>query len=205
MAYPCSRLLGTCRDPALGRHVRRACRRHVLSDFTPYEPIVFAQFVGLCSSLKWLRLSRLKLAGPPTPRDTEVSNAYATLHDSLGPVCICSLIGINSTEDPGIQSERNQWLGGRVGLCGGLCRRSCPAGESRWGPTRPPGTRHSSRKYARNGVMDMPFFLDSSACATHTAARFDAPGATPPPMPEPPLTEAPARAGGSRGTWTLCL
>src|SRR5262249_17273957 len=43
-----------------------------------------------------LRLSRFKLAGPPTPRDTEASNAYAILHDSLGPVCICSLIGINS-------------------------------------------------------------------------------------------------------------
>src|SRR5215472_6985589 len=45
---------------------------------------------------KHLRLSRFKLAGPPTPRDTEASNAYAILHDSLGPVCICSLIGINS-------------------------------------------------------------------------------------------------------------
>src|SRR5262249_49020028 len=43
-----------------------------------------------------VRLSRFKLAGPPTPRDTEVSNAYAIIHDSLGPVCICSLIGINS-------------------------------------------------------------------------------------------------------------
>ena len=43
-----------------------------------------------------LRLSRFKLAGPPTPRDTEASNAYAVIHDSLGPVCICSLIGINS-------------------------------------------------------------------------------------------------------------
>jgi DNA-binding winged helix-turn-helix (wHTH) protein len=45
-----------------------------------------------------LRLSRFKLAGPPTPRDTEASNAYAIIHDSLGSVCICSLIGINSTE-----------------------------------------------------------------------------------------------------------
>src|SRR5262252_5349580 len=43
-----------------------------------------------------LRLSRFKLARPPTPRDTEVSNAYAIIHDSLGPVYICSLIGINS-------------------------------------------------------------------------------------------------------------
>src|SRR5215475_16101843 len=43
-----------------------------------------------------LSLSRLKLAGPPTPRDTEASNAYAIIHDSLGPVCICRLIGINS-------------------------------------------------------------------------------------------------------------
>jgi hypothetical protein len=40
----------------------------------------------------------LKLAGPPTPRDTEASNAYAIIHDSLSPVCICRLIGINSTE-----------------------------------------------------------------------------------------------------------
>ena len=45
-----------------------------------------------------LRLSRFKLAGPPTPRDTEASNAYAIIHDALGPVCICSLIGINSYE-----------------------------------------------------------------------------------------------------------
>src|SRR5262249_49866776 len=43
-----------------------------------------------------LSLSRFKLAGPPTPRDTEASNAHAIMHDSLGPVCICSLIGINS-------------------------------------------------------------------------------------------------------------
>src|SRR5262249_52879803 len=43
-----------------------------------------------------IRLSRFKFAGPPTPRDTEVSNAYAIIHDSLGPVCLCSLIGINS-------------------------------------------------------------------------------------------------------------
>src|SRR5262249_38892031 len=43
-----------------------------------------------------LRLSRFKLIGPPTPRETEASNAYAVIHDALGPVCICSLIGINS-------------------------------------------------------------------------------------------------------------
>jgi hypothetical protein len=43
-----------------------------------------------------LRLTRFKLAGPPTPRDIETSNAYAVIHDSLGPVCICILIGINS-------------------------------------------------------------------------------------------------------------
>src|SRR5262249_28559034 len=29
-------------------------------------------------------------------RDTEASNAYTIIHNSLGPVCICSLIGINS-------------------------------------------------------------------------------------------------------------
>src|SRR5262245_9830163 len=49
-------------------------------------------------ALVLLRLSRFKLAGPSTPRDTEASNAYAILHDSLGPVCICSLIGINSIQ-----------------------------------------------------------------------------------------------------------
>jgi len=43
-----------------------------------------------------LRLSRFTLAGPPTPRDTEASKAYAIIHDALGPVGICSLIGINS-------------------------------------------------------------------------------------------------------------
>src|SRR5215475_104880 len=48
-----------------------------------------------------LRLSRFKLAEPPTPRDTEASNAYAVIHDSLGPVCICSLIGINSNAQRG--------------------------------------------------------------------------------------------------------
>jgi len=46
--------------------------------------------------LAHLRLSRLKLAGPPSPRDTEASNAYAVMHDSLGPVCMCSFIGINA-------------------------------------------------------------------------------------------------------------
>jgi hypothetical protein len=46
-----------------------------------------------------LRLSRLKLAGPPTPRDTEASNASAVMHDALGPVCMCNLIGINSIID----------------------------------------------------------------------------------------------------------
>ena len=45
-----------------------------------------------------LRLSRFKPTGPPTPRDTEASNAYAVIHDALSPVCTCSLIGINSTE-----------------------------------------------------------------------------------------------------------
>src|SRR5262249_34499296 len=49
-----------------------------------------------------LRLSRFKLAGPPTPRDTEASNAYAIIHNSRGPVCSCSLIGINSALIPSI-------------------------------------------------------------------------------------------------------
>jgi hypothetical protein len=47
-------------------------------------------------SFTHLSLSRFKLAGPPTTRDTEAPNAYAIIHDLLGPVCICSLIGINS-------------------------------------------------------------------------------------------------------------
>src|SRR5919204_102113 len=51
---------------------------------------------GACGSPVQLGLSRFELAGPPTPRDTEASNAYAVIHDLLGPVCICSLIGINS-------------------------------------------------------------------------------------------------------------
>ena len=43
-----------------------------------------------------IRLSRVKLAGPPTPRDTEASNAYAILHDLRGPGGMCSFIGISS-------------------------------------------------------------------------------------------------------------
>ena len=43
-----------------------------------------------------IRLSRFKLARPPTPRDTEASNAYAVMHDALGPGGMCSFIGINS-------------------------------------------------------------------------------------------------------------
>jgi hypothetical protein len=50
----------------------------------------------LCALLAQLRLSRFKLTGPPTPIETEASNAYAVIPDSLGPVCIRSLIGINS-------------------------------------------------------------------------------------------------------------
>ena len=46
-----------------------------------------------------LSLSRFKLTGPPTPRDTEAFNTYAVIHDPLGPVYICSLIRINSYED----------------------------------------------------------------------------------------------------------
>src|SRR5215475_9794882 len=56
-----------------------------------------------------IRLSRFKLAGPPTPRDTEASNAYAIIHDSLGPVCICRLIGINSAHD-----QTMDWVKGDV-------------------------------------------------------------------------------------------
>src|SRR5215831_20338181 len=58
---------------------------------------------GPCSAQRaWgvgLSLSRFKLLGPPTPRDTEASNAYAVIHDSLGPVSICSIIGINSFDE----------------------------------------------------------------------------------------------------------
>jgi hypothetical protein len=61
-----------------------------------------------------LSLSRFKLARSPTPRDTEASNAYVIMHDSLGPVYMCSLIGINSTMDA------PRWRGaqrtGRAGL-----------------------------------------------------------------------------------------
>src|SRR5215475_12033435 len=39
-----------------------------------------------------LSLSRFNLTEPPTPRDTEASNAYAVIHDSLGSVYMCSLI-----------------------------------------------------------------------------------------------------------------
>jgi glyoxylase-like metal-dependent hydrolase (beta-lactamase superfamily II) len=67
-----------------------------------------------------LSLSRFKLAGPPTPRDTEASNAYAIIHDSLGPVCICSLIGINSITQQPIRKVINthfhwdHWQGNQV-------------------------------------------------------------------------------------------
>jgi len=44
-----------------------------------------------------LSLSRFKLPGHPTPRDTEASKASAVIPDSIGPVCMCSLIGINSS------------------------------------------------------------------------------------------------------------
>src|SRR5215470_12227674 len=54
----------------------------------------------------YLSLSRFKLTGPPTPRDTEASNAYAVIHDSLGPVYSCSLIRINSN-DRGAVVARN--------------------------------------------------------------------------------------------------
>ena len=61
----------------------------------------FAMFTDWTSSIfEEIRLSRFKLAGPPTPRDTAASNAYAIMHDSLGPVGICSLIGINSNPIP---------------------------------------------------------------------------------------------------------
>jgi hypothetical protein len=56
---------------------------------------------------KEIRLSRFKLTGPPTPRDTETSNAYAVMHDSLGSVCICSFIGINSYDCRGDAKERS--------------------------------------------------------------------------------------------------
>ena len=53
----------------------------------------------MCTLVRYqISLSRFKLAGPPTPRDTEASNAYAIIHASLDPVCICSLIGINSND-----------------------------------------------------------------------------------------------------------
>ena len=51
-----------------------------------------------------LRLSRLKLGGPPTPRDTAASNVSAIMHEALGPVCLCSVIGINSIDRKGAGS-----------------------------------------------------------------------------------------------------
>ena len=68
-----------------------------LTTFDVEEDTLHATLI-VHGSYHQLRLSRFKLTGPPTPRDTEVSNAYATLHDSLGPVCIYSLIGINSID-----------------------------------------------------------------------------------------------------------
>src|SRR5262245_24093971 len=62
---------------------------------------VLGQNVPFCpcggNMLLYLRLSRFKPTRPPTPRDTEVSNASAVMHDSLGSVCVCSLSGINSS------------------------------------------------------------------------------------------------------------
>ena len=75
---------------------RSACCRLA---YDPPEAGAVAWYTAACKPDRCprsLRLSRFKLAKPPTPRDTEVSNAYAIIHDSLGPVCICSLIGINS-------------------------------------------------------------------------------------------------------------
>ena len=57
--------------------------------------------------VKRLRLSHFKLIGPPTPRDTEASNADAVMHDALGPVGMCSLIGINSTACHGSSTVRS--------------------------------------------------------------------------------------------------
>ena len=56
--------------------------------------------------VKHISLSRFKLAEPPTPIGTEASNAYAILHDSLGPVCICRLIGINSYHPQQLDNAR---------------------------------------------------------------------------------------------------
>ena len=55
----------------------------------------------------------MQFAGLPTPRDTEASNAYALMHDALGPVCICSLIGINSIDVAiGAAKFRGEYTGG---------------------------------------------------------------------------------------------
>jgi len=72
----------------------------VVWDGTPPKPALTFSYA------QRLRLSRFKLAGPPTLRDTEVSNAYAIIHDSLGPVYICSLIGINSKVVGGMRGWR---------------------------------------------------------------------------------------------------
>src|SRR6266704_4868534 len=90
--------------PCHRNHLIRSSSRTTSSrSVRPSELVVAGNPLAVCVEVvsrmvMWnqLRLSRFKLAGPPTPRDTEASNAYAVIHDSLGPICICSLIGINS-------------------------------------------------------------------------------------------------------------
>src|SRR5262249_37630273 len=75
----------------LGIRARRMFLRVVRGDGRLYV-IPFFDYTGCQqSAIVHIRLSRFKLARPPTPRDAEVSNASAIIHDSLGPVCICSL------------------------------------------------------------------------------------------------------------------
>jgi hypothetical protein len=81
-------------SPAL-RGAREFITVYGLWDAVP--PLKGGTTYGQCAI--HLRLSRCKLVGPPTPRDTEAFNAYALMHDALGPICSCSLIGINSFDD----------------------------------------------------------------------------------------------------------
>src|SRR5215831_17241577 len=86
------------------RYIERRMDHHA----HPTAPETLSDFCEAKASLSHLRLSRFKLARPPTPRDTEASNASAVIHDSRGPVCLCSLIGINSSD--------NQVPGGHAAL-----------------------------------------------------------------------------------------
>jgi len=85
-------LSGRVQGELAGRHLDLSTSgAHLIK--LKYERLLYLRTTGVL----YINLSRFKFAGLPTPRDTEASNASAILHDSRGPVCICSLIGINSS------------------------------------------------------------------------------------------------------------